>query len=43
VDLYRSGKTQTFGWFVGEVMKKTGRRADPAKVREVLTKALNAP
>ena len=43
VALYRSGKTQTFGWFVGEVMKKTGRRADPAKVREVLTKALNAP
>src|SRR5262249_14250698 len=27
--LYRSGKTQTFGWFVGQVMKKTGGRADP--------------
>src|SRR5262249_11578691 len=32
VAVYRSGKTQTFGWFVGEIMKKTGRRADPAKV-----------
>jgi len=40
---YRSGKTQTFGWFVGQVMRKTGNRADPAKVREALTKALNAP
>jgi aspartyl-tRNA(Asn)/glutamyl-tRNA(Gln) amidotransferase subunit B len=38
--LYRSGKTQTFGWFVGQVMKKTGGRADPASVREALTRAL---
>jgi aspartyl-tRNA(Asn)/glutamyl-tRNA(Gln) amidotransferase subunit B len=38
--LFRSGKTQTFGWFVGQVMKKTGGRADPAAVREALTKAL---
>jgi aspartyl-tRNA(Asn)/glutamyl-tRNA(Gln) amidotransferase subunit B len=40
--LYRSGKTQTFGWFVGQVMKKTGGRADPAAVREALTRALGA-
>ncbi len=40
VALYRSGKTQTFGWFVGQVMKKTGGRADPAAVREALTRAL---
>ena len=40
VELYRSGKTQTFGWFVGQVMKKTGGRADPAVVREALTRAL---
>ena len=39
--LYRSGKTQTFGWFVGQVMKKTGGRADPNAVREALTRALN--
>jgi aspartyl-tRNA(Asn)/glutamyl-tRNA(Gln) amidotransferase subunit B len=38
--LYRSGRTQTFGWFVGQVMKKTGGRADPASVREALTRAL---
>jgi aspartyl-tRNA(Asn)/glutamyl-tRNA(Gln) amidotransferase subunit B len=41
-ELYRSGKTQTFGWFVGQVMKKTGGRADPAAVREALTRALGA-
>ena len=41
-ELYRSGKTQTFGWFVGQVMKKTGGRADPAAVREALTKVLGA-
>jgi len=35
------GKTQTFGWFVGQVMKKTGGRADPAAVREALTRALD--
>ena len=40
VALFRSGKTQTFGWFVGQVMKKTGGRADPAAVREAVTKAL---
>ena len=43
VALYRSGKTQTYGWFFGQVMKKTGGRADPAAVREVLTRALGAP
>ena len=40
VELYRSGKTQTFGWLVGQVMKKTGGRADPGAVREALTRAL---
>ncbi|HEY1435550.1 MAG TPA: Asp-tRNA(Asn)/Glu-tRNA(Gln) amidotransferase subunit GatB [Thermoanaerobaculia bacterium] len=43
VEIYRSGKTQTFGWLVGQVMKKTGGRADPAAVREALTRALEAP
>ena len=42
VELYRSGKTQTFGWFVGQVMKKTGGRVDPAAVREALTRALGS-
>jgi aspartyl-tRNA(Asn)/glutamyl-tRNA(Gln) amidotransferase subunit B len=40
VSLYRSGKTQTFAWFVGQVMKRTAGRADPATVREALTRAL---
>jgi aspartyl-tRNA(Asn)/glutamyl-tRNA(Gln) amidotransferase subunit B len=40
VALYKSGKTQTFGWFVGQVMKKTGGRADPAAVQEALRRAL---
>jgi aspartyl-tRNA(Asn)/glutamyl-tRNA(Gln) amidotransferase subunit B len=40
--LYRSGKTQTFGWFVGQMMKKTGGRADPTTVRDALTRALGA-
>jgi aspartyl-tRNA(Asn)/glutamyl-tRNA(Gln) amidotransferase subunit B len=42
VALYRSGRTQTFGWFVGQVMKKTGGRADPAAVRTALEQALGA-
>ena len=41
--LYRSGKTQTFGWFFGQIMKRTGGRADPAAVREALTRALGPP
>ncbi|HEY1252930.1 MAG TPA: Asp-tRNA(Asn)/Glu-tRNA(Gln) amidotransferase subunit GatB [Thermoanaerobaculia bacterium] len=42
VALYKSGKTQTYGWFFGQVMKKTGGRADPAAVKEALTRALTA-
>jgi aspartyl-tRNA(Asn)/glutamyl-tRNA(Gln) amidotransferase subunit B len=42
VALYRSGKTQTFGWFVGQVMKRTGGRADPAAVRAALERALGS-
>ena len=29
VATYRKGKTATFGWFVGQVMKKTGGKANP--------------
>jgi aspartyl-tRNA(Asn)/glutamyl-tRNA(Gln) amidotransferase subunit B len=39
-ELFRSGKTQVFGFLVGQIMKKTGGRADPAQVREALTRAL---
>ena len=43
VALYRSGKTQTFGWFLGQLMKRTGGRADPAAARQALTRALESP
>jgi len=33
---YRAGKVTLFGWFVGQVMKSTGGKANPAKVNEIL-------
>jgi aspartyl-tRNA(Asn)/glutamyl-tRNA(Gln) amidotransferase subunit B len=40
VEQYRSGKTATFGWFVGQVMKATGGQANPKLVQEILKKEL---
>jgi aspartyl-tRNA(Asn)/glutamyl-tRNA(Gln) amidotransferase subunit B len=40
VATYRKGKTGTLGWFVGQVMKKTGGKANPALVNQLLKKAL---
>jgi aspartyl-tRNA(Asn)/glutamyl-tRNA(Gln) amidotransferase subunit B len=40
VEQYRSGKTATLGWFVGQVMKATRGQANPQLVQEVLTKEL---
>jgi len=37
---YRGGKQALFGWFVGQVMKSTGGRANPAAVNELLRKKL---
>jgi aspartyl-tRNA(Asn)/glutamyl-tRNA(Gln) amidotransferase subunit B len=37
---YRGGKQALFGWFVGQVMKSTGGKANPAAVNEVLRKKL---
>ncbi|PYS43126.1 MAG: Asp-tRNA(Asn)/Glu-tRNA(Gln) amidotransferase GatCAB subunit B [Acidobacteria bacterium] len=37
---YRQGKTGNFGFFVGQVMKATGGRANPQTVNEVLKKRL---
>jgi aspartyl-tRNA(Asn)/glutamyl-tRNA(Gln) amidotransferase subunit B len=42
VATYRSGKAATLGWFVGQVMKKTGGRANPALVNKLLREALEA-
>jgi aspartyl-tRNA(Asn)/glutamyl-tRNA(Gln) amidotransferase subunit B len=40
VDQYRQGKTGNFGFFVGQVMKATGGRANPQAVNEILKKRL---
>ncbi len=40
VEQYRKGKTATFGWFVGQVMKATGGQANPHMVQEVLKREL---
>ncbi len=40
VEQYRKGKTATFGWFVGQVMKATRGQANPQRVQEVLKKEL---
>jgi aspartyl-tRNA(Asn)/glutamyl-tRNA(Gln) amidotransferase subunit B len=37
---YRGGKQGLFGWFVGQVMKATGGKANPAAVNELLKKKL---
>jgi len=39
---YRSGKTATLGWFVGQVMKATGGQANPKLVQDVLKQELSA-
>jgi aspartyl-tRNA(Asn)/glutamyl-tRNA(Gln) amidotransferase subunit B len=36
VTQYRSGKTTLIGWFVGQVMKRSGGQADPQKARQIL-------
>ena len=39
---YRSGKGQVLGFFVGQVMKASGGKANPGKVNELLKKKLTA-
>jgi aspartyl-tRNA(Asn)/glutamyl-tRNA(Gln) amidotransferase subunit B len=39
---YRGGKTATFGFLVGQVMKATSGKANPKRVNELLKKALGA-
>jgi aspartyl-tRNA(Asn)/glutamyl-tRNA(Gln) amidotransferase subunit B len=40
---YRSGKDKLFGFFVGQVMKSTGGKANPAQVNDLLKKLLAGP
>jgi aspartyl-tRNA(Asn)/glutamyl-tRNA(Gln) amidotransferase subunit B len=42
VEQYRAGKTTTFGFLVGQVMKAAGGKANPTRVNQVLKKALEA-
>jgi aspartyl-tRNA(Asn)/glutamyl-tRNA(Gln) amidotransferase subunit B len=37
---YRGGKAAALGWFVGQVMRRTGGRANPQRVNALLRKAL---
>lgn len=37
---YRGGKDKLIGWFVGQVMKQTGGKANPGMVNELLRKKL---
>jgi aspartyl-tRNA(Asn)/glutamyl-tRNA(Gln) amidotransferase subunit B len=39
---YRSGKDKLFGFFVGQVMKASGGKANPAQLNELLQKKLKA-
>ncbi|HTM24682.1 MAG TPA: Asp-tRNA(Asn)/Glu-tRNA(Gln) amidotransferase subunit GatB [Vicinamibacterales bacterium] len=40
---YRAGKTKTFGFLVGQVMKATAGKADPARVNESVRRVLAEP
>jgi Asp-tRNAAsn/Glu-tRNAGln amidotransferase B subunit (PET112 homolog) len=37
---YKSGKVKLFGFFVGQVMKESGGKANPQLVNEILKKKL---
>jgi aspartyl-tRNA(Asn)/glutamyl-tRNA(Gln) amidotransferase subunit B len=42
LEKYKAGKTSVVGFFVGQVMRKTGGKANPATLNELLKKALDA-
>ena len=39
-ELFRSGETKVINFLMGQVMRKTQGKADPAAVREILTREL---
>ncbi|MDJ0735454.1 MAG: Asp-tRNA(Asn)/Glu-tRNA(Gln) amidotransferase subunit GatB [Nostocaceae cyanobacterium] len=41
LEKYRNGKTKVKGFFVGQVLKKTGGRADPKLTNQLVEKKLN--
>ena len=42
LEQYRNGKTKLLGFFVGQVIKQTGGRADPKLTNQLLAKKLNS-
>lgn len=42
VATYKKGRTNTLGWFVGQVMKKTGGRANPKIVNDLMKAGLES-
>lgn len=42
VEQYKSGKEQVLGFFVGQVMRASGGKANPGKVNELLRKKLSS-
>ena len=38
---FRAGKESLLGWFVGQVMRSSGGKADPKRTREILLELLN--
>ena len=42
VATYRGGKTTTFGFLVGQVMKQAAGKANPKRVNELLKRALDS-
>ena len=43
VEEYRAGKDKLFGFFVGQVMKATQGKANPAQLNELLRRKLASP
>jgi aspartyl-tRNA(Asn)/glutamyl-tRNA(Gln) amidotransferase subunit B len=43
LEQYRSGQEKLFGYFVGQVMKATAGKANPAQVNDLLKKKLGRP
>ena len=43
VEQYRAGRDKLLGYFVGQVMKETAGKANPAEVNRVLKRELEAP
>ena len=39
---YRAGEKKVLNFFMGQVMKETGGKADPAAVREILARKLDS-